>query len=201
METWYNEQGTVAFLGDACHPMLPYLAQGAGSALEDGATLGVLLSKAGRREDVPELLKLYEQLRKPRSSALQKRSMTQVGVSPFEINKYTALSLIRSQRYTNHLHNGPEQEQRDRVLEQQLAEPQPGYPFYWYGHQHVLLTNFDTKQVGSCPAEHCIWIQCVRRGQYWAILISFSNTDVADSMQLERVGIRTRGDYLEQSKV
>lgn len=58
--------------------MLPYLAQGAGSSLEDGAALGVLLSTANRRQDLPEILKLYEQLRKPRSSALQERSKVQV---------------------------------------------------------------------------------------------------------------------------
>jgi hypothetical protein len=29
--------------GDSCHPMLPYLAQGANSAIEDGAVLGLLL--------------------------------------------------------------------------------------------------------------------------------------------------------------
>ena len=52
MEKWHNEQATIAFLGDACHPMLPYLAQGAGSALEDGAALGVLLSTADCREAI-----------------------------------------------------------------------------------------------------------------------------------------------------
>ena len=78
LEKWHNESATVAFLGDACHPMLPYLAQGAGSSLEDGAALGILLSEAKTREDLPRLLKLYEELRKPRSSALQQRSMKQV---------------------------------------------------------------------------------------------------------------------------
>lgn len=58
--------------------MLPYLAQGAGSSLEDGAALGVLLSRVDRREELPKILKLYEELRKPRSSALQKGSMRQV---------------------------------------------------------------------------------------------------------------------------
>ncbi|KZM22436.1 oxidoreductase [Ascochyta rabiei] len=78
LQHWSNAEATIAFLGDACHPMLPYLAQGAGSSLEDGAALGVLLSRADHRQDLPEILKLYEQLRKPRSSALQKRSMIQV---------------------------------------------------------------------------------------------------------------------------
>tara|TARA_R110002060_G_scaffold31559_5_gene42138 strand:+ start:224 stop:523 length:300 start_codon:yes stop_codon:yes gene_type:complete len=82
MEKWHNEQATIAFLGDACHPMLPYLAQGAGSALEDGAALGVLLSTADCREDLPKALKLYEQLRKTRSTTLQERSIIQVSKPP-----------------------------------------------------------------------------------------------------------------------
>ena len=36
--------GTVALLGDACHPMLPYLAQGANQALEDAISLSYFLS-------------------------------------------------------------------------------------------------------------------------------------------------------------
>jgi salicylate hydroxylase len=82
MEHWTNEKATVAFLGDACHPMLPYLAQGAGSSLEDGAALGKLLSGAKSSKDLPEVLQLYEALRKPRSSALQKTSVKQVSSFP-----------------------------------------------------------------------------------------------------------------------
>lgn len=40
-------QGRVALLGDAAHPMLPYLAQGAGMAIEDAAELGSLLLQTG----------------------------------------------------------------------------------------------------------------------------------------------------------
>ncbi|KAH7074026.1 hypothetical protein BKA63DRAFT_515234 [Paraphoma chrysanthemicola] len=111
LQHWSNAEGTIAFLGDACHPMLPYLAQGAGSSLEDGAALGVLLSTANDRHELPGIFKLYEQVRKPRSSALQKRSMIQ--------------------RHINHLPNGSEQRARDDLLKQQLDEPLPGYPFYW----------------------------------------------------------------------
>ncbi|KAM6529338.1 hypothetical protein FALCPG4_007477 [Fusarium falciforme] len=111
LERWYNNEATVVFLGDACHPMLPYMAQGAGSAIEDGAALGVLLSKAKSKEQLPDALKAYQSLRVPRSTALQKGSM--------------------KQRHINHLSDGPEQEERDRLAESQLYDQRPGYPFYW----------------------------------------------------------------------
>ena len=44
-------------LGDSCHPMLPYIAQGAAQALEDGATLTACLKKY---PDVAEALRRYE---------------------------------------------------------------------------------------------------------------------------------------------
>jgi salicylate hydroxylase len=72
LETWVH--GTTALVGDACHPTLPHMAQGAAQAIEDGAVLGVVLSPtriADRRpETIQKALKLYEKLRKPRAEAL-----------------------------------------------------------------------------------------------------------------------------------
>ncbi|MDB5965338.1 MAG: Salicylate 1-monooxygenase, partial [Polaromonas sp.] len=55
--------GRVALLGDAAHPMLPYLAQGAGMAIEDAAELGHVLGLAGQAGnagfEVPALLQRY----------------------------------------------------------------------------------------------------------------------------------------------
>ncbi|OAL54678.1 FAD/NAD(P)-binding domain-containing protein [Pyrenochaeta sp. DS3sAY3a] len=138
LQYWSNPEATIAFLGDACHPMLPYLAQGAGSSLEDGAALGVLLSTANRRQDLPEILKLYEQLRKPRSSALQERS--------------------KVQRHINHLPNGPEQRARDTLLKQQFDEPLPGYPFYWLDPtQQSFVYSYDVyEEVSLAPNARCI---------------------------------------------
>ena len=66
--------GRVTLLGDACHPMLPFMGQGAGQAIEDGATLkGCLLQFSN---DIPAALQLYEQLRLPRASRLQGMSAT-----------------------------------------------------------------------------------------------------------------------------
>lgn len=38
LPSWLNKQSNLVFLGDACHPMLPHLGQGADSAVEDGSS-------------------------------------------------------------------------------------------------------------------------------------------------------------------
>jgi salicylate hydroxylase len=48
--------GRMTLLGDAAHPMVPHLGQGAAQAIEDGFTLAVLLEGA-KRQDVPRRLK------------------------------------------------------------------------------------------------------------------------------------------------
>jgi salicylate hydroxylase len=53
--------------------MLPFMAQGAAQAIEDGATLAVCLSQIDDR-DVPEALRRYEALRLPRASRVQELS-------------------------------------------------------------------------------------------------------------------------------
>jgi salicylate hydroxylase len=57
-------QGRVALLGDAAHPMLPYLAQGAAMALEDAV---VLSHQVGQHDDWDTALQSYQQLRKARA--------------------------------------------------------------------------------------------------------------------------------------
>ncbi|KAK2050203.1 FAD/NAD(P)-binding domain-containing protein [Colletotrichum somersetense] len=100
LETW--TKGSFALLGDSCHPSLPYQAQGAAMAAEDGAVLGKLLgllkSSAGdgMKQKVPEILKLYESLRKSRTTVNVEGSM--------------------SNRKWNHVEDGPEQEARDAEL-------------------------------------------------------------------------------------
>lgn len=62
--------------------MLPYLAQGANSAIEDGAVLGSLLGKMKTKDQLPQALKLYEDLRKTRGNAVVKETFKQVFYSP-----------------------------------------------------------------------------------------------------------------------
>jgi len=87
--------GRVTLLGDACHAMLPFMAQGAAQAIEDGATLATCLSQIGARE-VPEALRRYEVLRRPRASRVQ------------------ALSAVNKTRF--HLPDGPAQQARDAEM-------------------------------------------------------------------------------------
>jgi 2-polyprenyl-6-methoxyphenol hydroxylase-like FAD-dependent oxidoreductase len=65
---WSN--GRMTLLGDAAHPMVPHLGQGAAQAIEDGFTLAVLLEDA-KRHEVPKRLKAYEELRLERTSQIQ----------------------------------------------------------------------------------------------------------------------------------
>ena len=59
-------KGRATILGDAAHPMLPYLGQGAGQAIEDGCVLAAALDKLG--DDPAGALDLYERSRRPRAS-------------------------------------------------------------------------------------------------------------------------------------
>ena len=68
-------EGRVALLGDACHPMTPYMAQGAASALEDAAVLMRCLEGVDAG-GLQQAFALYEATRKPRASAIQTNSST-----------------------------------------------------------------------------------------------------------------------------
>jgi len=68
--------GRVALLGDAAHPMLPYLAQGAGMAIEDAAELGHTLAQAlDPVFDVPTMLQRYALNRWQRNAQVQARAL------------------------------------------------------------------------------------------------------------------------------
>lgn len=64
-------KGTVTLLGDACHPMLPFMAQGAGMAIEDAVVLGRALSGVTDRAQAAAALQRYENARKARTAKIQ----------------------------------------------------------------------------------------------------------------------------------
>ncbi|KAF5863621.1 hypothetical protein ETB97_009715 [Aspergillus alliaceus] len=112
MESWINDKSNLVFTGDSCHPMLPYLAQGANSSLEDGAVLGGLLGRMKSKSHLPEILRLYESLRKSRGEAIVKETF--------------------KQRDDFHMYNGPEQERRDEIFLSQLGKDIKGaFPSRW----------------------------------------------------------------------
>jgi salicylate hydroxylase len=101
LDTWVR--GAVALMGDACHPTLPYQAQGAAMAVEDGETIACLLGllkhsaeKVVEAETIKQTLCIYERLRKRR---------TETNVRGAEMA-----------RVFLHLPAGPQLEQRDELM-------------------------------------------------------------------------------------
>src|SRR6202048_1064326 len=73
LERW--SEGNVTLLGDACHPMTPYMAQGAAMAIEDAAVLSRCLKDVDR-DGVAAAFRRFEATRKPRTSRVQLSSRT-----------------------------------------------------------------------------------------------------------------------------
>jgi 6-hydroxynicotinate 3-monooxygenase len=67
--------GNITLLGDACHPMTPYMAQGAAMAIEDAAVLSRCLKDVDR-DGVAAAFRRFEATRKPRTSRVQLSSRT-----------------------------------------------------------------------------------------------------------------------------
>ncbi|KAI9705156.1 MAG: hypothetical protein M1820_005303 [Bogoriella megaspora] len=113
LDHWRNYKGNFVMAGDACHPMLPYLAQGANSSLEDGAVLGRLLGHVSHTADIPHTTKLYEELRKERGRTI-------------------ALETFK-QRQAFHMPDGVEQQQRDAIFAAAMVSgPTPAFSSRWY---------------------------------------------------------------------
>lgn len=94
---WGTKRTTL--LGDAAHPMLPFLAQGAAAALEDAVMLSRRLADA---DNVPAALRAYEAARAPRTNSLQ-RAARRTGAlyglrGPFALARNAALHLFGAHR-------------------------------------------------------------------------------------------------------
>jgi 2-polyprenyl-6-methoxyphenol hydroxylase-like FAD-dependent oxidoreductase len=103
--------GRATLLGDACHPMYPFMGQGAAQAIEDGATLAACL--AASSDDPVAALQRYEELRIPRVSRLQ------------------AMSRANKARF--HMPDGPEQQARDTEWAR-VGDRAPEALHWLYGH-------------------------------------------------------------------
>ncbi|KAI5118405.1 hypothetical protein M0805_002857 [Coniferiporia weirii] len=96
LKTWVHSDGRVVLLGDSCHPMLPYRAQGAAMALEDAAVIGALFSHLSSTAQIAPLLHAYEQLRHARTARTQ--------------------ASARFNQHVFHLPDGPAQKARDEQM-------------------------------------------------------------------------------------
>jgi salicylate hydroxylase len=92
-------QGPVTLLGDAAHPMLPFLAQGGALAIEDAAVLAQCLA---REQDVPRALRAYEQARHSRVARVQRearRNSRRYHLSgPLGLARNTVLAMMGGER-------------------------------------------------------------------------------------------------------
>ena len=68
LPTW--TKGRLTLLGDAAHPMLPHLGQGANQSIEDGMALATILAQVDTSA-VPASLLAYERLRRERVADVQ----------------------------------------------------------------------------------------------------------------------------------
>ncbi len=87
--------GTTTLLGDACHPMLPFMAQGSCQAIEDAVVLARCLSDANT-SDAASALRRYEDARQGRTAQVQTSSLMN--------------------RDLFHMLDGQEQKDRDMIL-------------------------------------------------------------------------------------
>lgn len=130
MDSWVHPAGKFVLLGDACHATLPYLAQGAAQAVEDGAVLGGLLAhvSAADKDNLRPLLDSFEALRKSRTTAVVQGS--------------TAL------RNVFHMEDGDGQVGRDSIL--RADKPTKGFPNPW---RDPVFQNFLFSYDGFAEAE------------------------------------------------
>jgi salicylate hydroxylase len=112
--------GRVTLLGDACHAMLPFMAQGAAQAIEDGVTLAACLANRGTK-DVADALKRYEVLRLPRTARVQ------------------AASANNKTRF--HLSDGPEQAARDAEMAKGTTDFSVQSVAWLYGHDAAQVDD------------------------------------------------------------
>ncbi|KAF1919308.1 hypothetical protein BDU57DRAFT_491530 [Ampelomyces quisqualis] len=93
---WRHEMERFVLIGDAAHAILPCLAQGAAQAFEDAGVLGGIFSQSVGHDQIPDALRVFEEVRKPRASNVRHRTLDQKAMFA--------------------LADGPAQEERDAKL-------------------------------------------------------------------------------------
>ncbi|KIW67385.1 hypothetical protein PV04_06644 [Phialophora macrospora] len=141
LQRWVHPSGKVAILGDACHPMMPYMAQGAAQATEDAATLQAALRE---HDNLHDALHAYQTQRLPRATHIAKNT--------------------RILQAWWHLYDGPERDRRDQLIRQDNLDN----PFFWanstrlewlFGHDATKLIKADELQppkLAPMPADEAL---------------------------------------------
>jgi len=125
LSTWVHPSGKAVLLGDSCHPMLPYLAQGAAQSVEDAAVLRQCLAQ---RTDLHSALKAYEQIRRPRTTLI--------------------VGQTRRHQYILHVDDGEEQKERD----EKMAKNWDQSPIFWgYDQRRKWLFGHDAEAIDTSP--------------------------------------------------
>jgi salicylate hydroxylase len=126
LDRWVHPSGKAVLLGDACHPMLPYLAQGAAQSFEDAAAIRQCLAMD---LDLPAALQRYEDVRKPRVSLVQAKT--------------------REHQYILHVEDGSEQQQRDEKMQHNGTDN----PIFWgYNERREWLFSHDAEVMDKVGA-------------------------------------------------
>lgn len=139
LPTWVH--GSVALLGDACHPTLPHLAQGAAQAIEDAAVLGVVLSKLPDSSpgSIHKALQIYEKVRKDRAETL--------------------VEMAAASGRALHLGDGAAKEERDRQFKA-LKEKGGTVPDKWADADvQKMIYGFDCQRIAEQEFDksfHCL---------------------------------------------
>lgn len=93
---WCSPSKKLLILGDAAHAMVPYMSQGAGMAIEDGAALAEIIHQIETSEQLPEALDVFSRERIQRSGQVQ------------------SASLVNGKIW--HFPDGPKQRKRDEAM-------------------------------------------------------------------------------------
>ena len=135
LPTWVH--GSVALVGDACHPTLPHLAQGAAQAIEDAAVLGTVLARLpdSSPSSIERALKVYEDVRKDRAETL--------------------VAMAAASGRAMHLGEGKEKEERDRQFAAIKANGGKGsVPDKWADADvQRMIYGFDCQRLAETMAE------------------------------------------------
>ncbi len=123
VDNWVHPSGKAVMLGDAVHPMLPYMASGAAMACEDAAVLRKVVSTA-TKETLGPALAQYQRIRQPRASVLQKAG--------------------RKLQDAYHLPEGKERDERDEWI----TKDDERNPIFWgYRERREWLFGHDAEAV------------------------------------------------------